>query len=319
MENIPTELWAYIFSLACTDGGLAGCSLSLVSRYFHEAVLPVQLYSVALLSPAKMTSFAALLKKRPAEYCRVRHLLLSRSGVRDIDARVPMYSHSQVTEVLHYILVAVAPHLFTLASTLAQGSISSDKVLSVSFPALVELTVHGYLYPGDDAETALSGSFPSLRYLHILSACDSCPVYLRRAPSLSHLRLSSVAKMEQPLRTSLLDFLSGVTRSDQPSMFPPTLHRVVIERYASRLMRYVVNGNPTRFTDADRDELSDADKSRKLVIIDERLSVEGAAKLSPGSVRYFWEQRIVGGLGCWTEGSNVPRKTQETPSVGGLV
>ena len=36
METCLIEVWHEIFAIACTDGGLTGRSLSLVSKHFHE-------------------------------------------------------------------------------------------------------------------------------------------------------------------------------------------------------------------------------------------------------------------------------------------
>ncbi|KAI0087109.1 hypothetical protein BDY19DRAFT_893577, partial [Irpex rosettiformis] len=78
-EHLPTELWSQIFTMACVDGGNTACALSEVSRYARAIVLPFQLHNVALVGPAKIIKFAALLKSRRHEsnHRRVRHLFLS--------------------------------------------------------------------------------------------------------------------------------------------------------------------------------------------------------------------------------------------------
>ena len=301
MENLPSELWTSIFALACTDGGLTGCAISLVSRYFRLAVLPVQLHSVALVSTKQTTKFADIVEAKAPEECRVRHLFISRLGEGGT-SRVPAYAHSAVSECLYRILRAVSSTLETLTSTLTQGHLSHDKILSITFPRLTELTVHGYvLYPDAEAEAGLKGSFPTLRFLHILSSCDSVALHIRRAPLLTNLRLSSVATMGSELRRALLDFLSGEDHATtSPLAFPPTLQRIIVERHHNRLARYMTHGNPSAFNSATRHALENADKGRKLLIIDDDRRGDGSSFPSH-NVRRDWEDRVLGGQGCWVE------------------
>ncbi|TBU33752.1 hypothetical protein BD309DRAFT_851542, partial [Dichomitus squalens] len=44
--HLPLEIWQHIFLHACTDGGHTGCSLALVSRFFHLASHPVRFNSL---------------------------------------------------------------------------------------------------------------------------------------------------------------------------------------------------------------------------------------------------------------------------------
>ncbi|KZP14737.1 hypothetical protein FIBSPDRAFT_704976, partial [Athelia psychrophila] len=37
MEHMRVEVWEKILTLSCVDGGRTGCSLSLVSKAFHDA------------------------------------------------------------------------------------------------------------------------------------------------------------------------------------------------------------------------------------------------------------------------------------------
>ena len=48
MEKCPTEIHAYIFALACTDGGPAGIALSAVSRYVRAISAPYQFYTLTV-------------------------------------------------------------------------------------------------------------------------------------------------------------------------------------------------------------------------------------------------------------------------------
>ena len=58
MEKCPTEIHAYIFELACTDGGAAGVALSAVSRYVRAISAPHQWYTLAVAGTAQTVCLA---------------------------------------------------------------------------------------------------------------------------------------------------------------------------------------------------------------------------------------------------------------------
>lgn len=62
MDRLPAELWMHICSLACTDGGRTGRSLSLVSRRFHELSNPYILQCLALSTPRHIRLLADMLE-----------------------------------------------------------------------------------------------------------------------------------------------------------------------------------------------------------------------------------------------------------------
>lgn len=74
--ELPLELWTRIFSYACTDDGRTGCSISLVSRYFRDASLPVRLQCVFVSGPKEMSSLADMLERRSTQTSPVRHLCM---------------------------------------------------------------------------------------------------------------------------------------------------------------------------------------------------------------------------------------------------
>lgn len=53
MQNCPPEIHAYIFELACTDGGAAGLALSSVSHYVRAISAPYQWYTLAVAGTAQ--------------------------------------------------------------------------------------------------------------------------------------------------------------------------------------------------------------------------------------------------------------------------
>jgi len=84
MDQAPPEICAKIFSVACTDTGYTGQSISLVSKYIHETSGPYRLQSISLHGHDEIIAFAALLNKTPPHLRRVRHLFISTQN-RDED------------------------------------------------------------------------------------------------------------------------------------------------------------------------------------------------------------------------------------------
>ncbi|KAH9059502.1 hypothetical protein EDB87DRAFT_1621230 [Lactarius vividus] len=58
MEKCPTEIHAYIFELACTDGGAAGIALSAVSRHVRTVSAPYQWYTLAVAGTTQTVRLA---------------------------------------------------------------------------------------------------------------------------------------------------------------------------------------------------------------------------------------------------------------------
>lgn len=291
MEKCPSEIWTHIFLLACVDGGLTGCALSLVSHYFREVVLPVQLHSVALKGAGKMSVFSDLLARRAPEHRRVRHLFLT-----GLAKDVATHTAHERSEFSYRILSTVAPELLTFTSTLSQGRVSEHSILRIPFPVLEELTIHGFfLYPDAVSTTEWQDSFPSLRYLHLLSSCNSASFYTSRSPNLTYLRLSDAENMSTPLSTSLLHFLANnVPSREHLAPFPPTLRKVFLQD--GRTVRYLGQAGKIRL-----DTFVKADKERRLVLLEHDYARMREIMKRGLPLRRDWEDRIVGGPGCWKE------------------
>ena len=58
METCPIEIWHEIFAIACTDGGLTGRSLSLVSKHFHDISGPLKYQSIAITRWRQLIAFS---------------------------------------------------------------------------------------------------------------------------------------------------------------------------------------------------------------------------------------------------------------------
>lgn len=291
MDRCPSELWTRIFELACTDGGPTGCIIALVSRYFRESVLPVQFHSVALCGMKQMLSFARPLKKRELEpgHRLVRHLYISGR----VKGNTILWStpYIDLDPILFYILAAAAPSLRTLTMTLRRRAASERNVLDVVFPCLTELTLNGRSLIPPPRTSCPYDCFPSLRYLDMISGNASTALYTHHAPALTHLRLSGVADLERTFYNSLRTSLAG---SGHPykdlgagrgrRLFPPTTQKITIQLAWE-------DGSNTLFCT----NLARADKHAKLVFEGVHEHVYRA--------REDWEDRIMGGYGCWGEGA----------------
>ncbi|KAI0029334.1 hypothetical protein K488DRAFT_34101, partial [Vararia minispora EC-137] len=77
MDRVPVEVWEHIFSLACTDDGETGRSLSSVSHYVQSASARYKHQSIRIKNPAHVRAFVKLLEWSPQEMRRVRTLALS--------------------------------------------------------------------------------------------------------------------------------------------------------------------------------------------------------------------------------------------------
>ncbi|KZP25824.1 hypothetical protein FIBSPDRAFT_855461 [Athelia psychrophila] len=70
MERTSIEVWQRIFAFSCVDGGRTGCSLSLVSKAFHDVSRRYRYYSVTLKGLTAALKFAQILEKHPPQDMR---------------------------------------------------------------------------------------------------------------------------------------------------------------------------------------------------------------------------------------------------------
>ncbi|KIM89284.1 hypothetical protein PILCRDRAFT_61514, partial [Piloderma croceum F 1598] len=76
MESSPPEICHKIFTEACLDDGSTARSLSLVSKYIHEASNPTRFQNIALRGYKQITAFAGILERTPPHLRRVCHLFI---------------------------------------------------------------------------------------------------------------------------------------------------------------------------------------------------------------------------------------------------
>lgn len=287
MNEVPVETWTRIFALVCSDGGRMGCALSETCRYFRDAVLPVQTYSVALLGATKMVAFHGFLEARTPEHRRVQHLFLSQGGEKDKVSQ----------DVLEGILRHVGPTLRTLTTLLPQDFLTRASVLCNPLPRLEELTMHGSFLdlPVAKDGATMQESFPSLKYLHFLSACNTVLLFIPRAPRLSHLRLSGIHGVPGALSACLmraLDSTAPAAAEGVPEF--TTLERLIIvpDIGAVRIAQSQYQARRGEMA-----QLKARDKLNKLVIVEALHEQDWPP--SKQAERRHWEERMQGGAGCW--------------------
>ena len=197
LSGLPPELITYIASLACTDGGRTGSSLSAVSRYIADAAKSYRYQSVALSGRHQMKNFYHTIIRVPMERRRVRDLYLfdQRSNWASVMDRDPL------TERLQTLLPLLAAQLDTLTCVVF-GAVKTDllfPLLICRFPSLTSLTLRltipelSSLSPG-----AIHARMPRLKRLTYAIANDieDSPALLgallSSCPSLAHLDLADV-------------------------------------------------------------------------------------------------------------------------------
>ena len=76
MELCPPEIWHEIFALACTDTGLTGRSLSLVSKQFHDISGPFKYQSLAITRWRQLIAFAQIFPQLPDIQKKIIYLFI---------------------------------------------------------------------------------------------------------------------------------------------------------------------------------------------------------------------------------------------------
>ena len=247
MDNCPNEILGLVFKEACTDDGLTGRSLALVSKHIHHASRRYAFQSITLYGLHQLSAFASLLDKADLEDRGIRHLYLTdrrrvwMECLPGQDVGREQRPRERVTEDLHVnggpsrqysssailrIFEAVSPTLQTL--TLLLFDRYHEPLLSdtVFFPNLRELTIHG-------SDIQHIPQCLSLRRLHVIQD----PSFERSiaqsvshlAPLLTHLRISRLLP-GTTVPNTLAHELGCMLHPYNPvySMFSPTLEHVLL-------------------------------------------------------------------------------------------
>ncbi|KAM5541396.1 hypothetical protein V8D89_004950 [Ganoderma adspersum] len=325
MEACPNEIVSLIFPDACTDDGLTGPSLSLVSRHIHDTSRRYALQSVALHGSHQLSAFASLLNNANVEDRDVHHLYLSdRRKVwteyfpgqdnckeRWLTERVAEYYHVNsplrkcFSSAIWHILKVVAPTLRTLTLLLFDRYDEPSLSNAISLPKLRELTIHGSNIT-HTVQSELSQCL-SLRRLHVIQDFPLIrPItqaVLHLAPLLTHVRISRF--VPSPIG-------SGDIQDDLASGFPPTPKRVLVQMIQQRL-RCATGAFPTLWrrplapsslTSPMADQLRDVamrDVRRRIVVLKPAMRNADEAPIGEDSdmqyymaIKVAWKERAVG-------------------------
>ncbi|KAL0953795.1 hypothetical protein HGRIS_004979 [Hohenbuehelia grisea] len=181
MNRCPTEIWALIFSYACTDSGRTGRSLSRVSRYFREVSRHVRLQSIAVHGIDQINAFAALLDSTPPRERRVRYLAIStRPRCRPTSTR-SRGSTPYLTNIHQYTISGSPGHYWDTHSARQKLLVALPRIFAMLAPSLYAIHL---IVPFRDPARLLPPRMPSLMELHLLTS-DLRGQYLDLQPSFS--------------------------------------------------------------------------------------------------------------------------------------
>ncbi|KAJ3482182.1 hypothetical protein NLI96_g7152 [Meripilus lineatus] len=307
MNRCPLEICLSIFSLACTDEGYTGRSLSLVSKAFADASRPVQLQSIALHGPSQICGFASMLKKRNDCDRRVRNLFVSlKARTRRVD--LPP-SEEQCFQATEFILSLTSPHL-SILFLWWKGRTTMQLMTCLAQTDLQRLTELSF-DSSPQARNTSTGDFfklraPNLRCLHLsfyrdLVIPSSLPSLLSRScPCLSHLYLARVIFWKLP--SDFVDAISYRVSRASPSKkgvdpFPATLNTLTLDRIVSRF-----HADPEETLSGEALELETkmselADCNSSFLCVNRVVGNHSRTYKSP----QWWNERITGGEGCWID------------------
>jgi len=329
MDHCPIEIWSQIFTLACTDNGFTGRSLSLTSRYIHELSKSVKLQSLSVTKPQQIRGLARLLADTPPKYRRVRYLFI---GDDEWDREEFQWEegsavtmdvwNSRAEECRRYetpildaylrILRTVAPTLTTLLVHFQSYTTCPSFPTSIPFPSLIELTLYG---PRIEPPTPITGTgvvsspslsdhpppFPSLRRLYLAHTYYDPAMYLRRitsvAPSLTHLSLPYQFLRGLRIRPQSHTHYPDNDSSSNSShvvvdALPLTMKMVLVDLHCNRILSTNAVGHMRRMSDMEN-IAAIAKEDERLYLLKERPSGFKDAE------RYWWD-RMEGSDGVWT-------------------
>ncbi|RPD66574.1 hypothetical protein L226DRAFT_566986 [Lentinus tigrinus ALCF2SS1-7] len=292
MHTLPVELITRIAFLACTDGGLTACSLSLVCRFFRAAARPARFHTVAFDGPSlhPLRTFLSVYREEqtddPISYPKVHHLFISTFPLKGGQLTPNLHAPEAYASEVSTLLDVVAPTLETLACIGFRRSIPDLATLGIIFPALEELTICDIPnpFPLDlHVHDVSRPFFPALRRLHKWNRSIE-PRWAAYAPGLTHIRLSEL---------NPIDFPFGPIPSDDTY---PSLNQVIVQ---PRLPYGIITSRVIKISWKPR---SEAHTSVTVYIV----PVEEGSQRSTAMfkrccriTRRQWLARVEGHPGCW--------------------
>ncbi|TCD64626.1 hypothetical protein EIP91_003828 [Steccherinum ochraceum] len=212
-STLPIELATTIFTLACTDGGETGCSLSLVSKGFRYVCKNsgADLTTAVVRGELRLEKFLAMLRRRRIRARRVRSLFMFFSAPDDSEERGDFRYNKDFASLMKSILKSISPfHLEILTiSSRSEEPEPVSSVLPVSFPYLREHTIREPLSPRSFTRSKPAANVQRLFIQHYHHLPDDLGDELTRLfPNLTHLRVDV-----PPLKTKTpMLFLASFTR-----------------------------------------------------------------------------------------------------------
>ncbi|KAH9926621.1 uncharacterized protein BXZ73DRAFT_49274 [Epithele typhae] len=331
MDQTPVEILDTIFTLACTDGGFTGCSLSLASRQIGEIARSSRFYSVSLdifNAPDRVQAFTTCFlaeRARPVQWTppRVRHLhLVSGEPFAKIQGNPKLDGDTRRTalgEQALALLDLIAPDLLTLTLV---GTVFPPPALvssTLNFPHLQELAIIGgktrfapwiSTCTGAPASTSVPTSaapaFPQLTHLRVTTDLDAqnLRTWAARAPKLAHVRFECI-----DLNThSWVGAHRAAQGSDDPEPKLPALRTLIMQRCPGavppeRTRRPGVPGSgwsmEQMFAVYDEELQKIALGPCRVGIPALSRNEDGSHKHPRGEVFRRWLDRLEGGPGCW--------------------
>lgn len=144
MDRLPVEIWIKITSFACTDGGYAGRSLSLVCYLMREITLPSRYHSVALVGFKSYLAFVDLLDRLDVQPT-IHHLFFSFPPHLRVAEQHLLYrlSEGYLLNSFRKILTIASPTLQTMFAPTFPNIKTAWPIL----PILTDLTLYGLVPP----------------------------------------------------------------------------------------------------------------------------------------------------------------------------
>ncbi|KAI0737689.1 hypothetical protein C8Q80DRAFT_297665 [Daedaleopsis nitida] len=335
MDKLAFELLEEIFTLACTDGGHTGCSLSLVSKYIRDASRTSRFYSISLVSGSA---------RQLAQFCqcfsttreaavgltpRIRHLCIS-SAHREVEVKARPKEHEDgeqqgFNEDVSFLFRIVAPHLHTL--TLIHGhrpwpqELRLPKITTLSFPLLEELMIVGSGMRYAPTDGILDGGcsdsspqLPQLVRLHLTFTSSGLRTGLdfqrwaARAPHITHLRISNLDYYSSTVLANLKVFIES---DDQEACPFANLQHILMQPCGPPtqlhcLNSYIAHVNYVSMLDR---MCQNAKRPLKLVKPEKRTK-DTENRFRMAAKREFLD-RLNGGSGCW----ELARSTSRGPEA----
>ena len=185
ISKCPIEILDAIFSMACTDGGATGRSLSTVSKRIRE-VSKVFKYQSLLVKQHQLRSLTLILHSLPLDARRVVHLVVQSS----FWGQGYGLSEDRFFDTDKMRVLAVVAHSLR---TLEVRANRAQVLLPIALPSLRTLTLHGVARAKNHSQRN-TACYPALKRFHF--APHSARVYnifsliTRAAPTLEVLKLS---------------------------------------------------------------------------------------------------------------------------------